>query len=100
MNKFLRVFLAAVVIIYIISPVDLVPGPLDDVLFAIVLVYKLLIPLMSDSETLSKHEEQLKFQADMNNNHTTKTTQDYPFNLDDAGIIDGEELIVSEESQK
>ncbi len=35
-NQFLIILLLVVVAIYIISPLDLVPGPIDDVILAIV----------------------------------------------------------------
>ena len=38
-NQFLIILLLVVVAIYIISPLDLVPGPIDDVILAIVTLF-------------------------------------------------------------
>ncbi len=35
MNNLLKVLLTTLIIVYIISPVDLVPGPIDDVIVAL-----------------------------------------------------------------
>ena len=36
MNQIVRVFTLVVLLIYVISPVDLVPGPIDDMILIIV----------------------------------------------------------------
>ncbi len=41
MNKIAKYFLVALVLIYIISPVDFLPGPVDDFIALIILLYKL-----------------------------------------------------------
>ena len=41
MNKLAKYILIAVVLIYIISPVDFMPGPIDDFIALMLLLYKL-----------------------------------------------------------
>ena len=38
MNGFLRIIFLMLVVIYVISPIDVVPGPIDDVLLLLVTV--------------------------------------------------------------
>ena len=38
MNGFLKIIFLMLVVIYVISPIDMVPGPIDDVLLLLVTV--------------------------------------------------------------
>lgn len=35
MKNFMKILLAGLIIMYIVSPVDLVPGPIDDIIVAL-----------------------------------------------------------------
>ena len=50
-NQFLVTLILVAVVIYIVSPLDLVPGPIDDVILAIV-------TLLARKRLLGKKEEE------------------------------------------
>ena len=50
-NQFLVTLILVAVVIYIVSPLDLVPGPIDDVILAIV-------TLLARKRLLGKQEEE------------------------------------------
>ena len=54
MNRFAKYFLIAFVLIYILSPVDFIPGPVDDFIALILLLYKLFDTVSVSKDAIEK----------------------------------------------
>ncbi len=85
MNKWLKYLLVALVIIYIVSPVDLIPGPLDDLMLAAGLIYKLL-----SSHSLPEAKPRSPKPKKTRSQPKTKEKLDDQFIFDEAEVVEGE----------
>jgi len=94
MNKYLKYFLVGLIILYIVSPVDLIPGPLDDILLAVGLIYKLLasrtLPQPPNEDVIKNKSQVFSSSKKTKSPRNSKAEADPEAIFDDAVVVEGE----------